>query len=98
MWWQIACEALANEKRLLITFGEYSRVVEVHAIGTTADHKPIMRAWQVRGGSHSGSPYDWRHFQLDSSWQYAILDERSEAPRPGYKRDHSLFAFIHCQI
>lgn len=98
MWWHVACEALANNKRLAITYDGFTRVVEVHAVGTTKDDFPIMRAWQVRGGSVSGNPSNWRLFRLDRTWSYAILDEVSEAPRTGYKRGDRDIAVIRCQI
>lgn len=98
MWWHVACEALTAGKRLGITYDGLTRVVEVHAVGQTAKGEPIMRAWQVRGGSRSGNPEPWRIFRLDRTWQYAVLDERSEAPRSGYKRGDRAIAVIRCQI
>jgi hypothetical protein len=98
MWWHVACEALHAGKRLSITYDGFSRVVEVHAVGTTKDGSPIMRAWQCRGGSQSGNPVRWRLFSLDKTWTYSILDECSEAPRLGYKRGDRAIAFIRCQI
>jgi predicted DNA-binding transcriptional regulator YafY len=98
MWWHVACDALSAGKRLSITYGGHTRVVEVHAVGTTDDGNPVMRAWQVSGGSRSRNPDPWRLFRLDRTWQYAILDEASEAPRRGYKRGDSHIARIRCQV
>jgi len=98
MWWHIACDALRAGKRLSITYGGFTRIVEVHAVGTTDDGNPVMRAWQVSGGSRSRNPEPWRLFRLDRTWQYAILDEASEAPRSGYKRGDRHIARIRCQI
>ena len=75
MWWHVACDALNARKRLSITYGGYTRVVEVHAVGTTSDGNPVMRAWQVSGGSKSGKGLPWRLFRLDRTWQYAVLNE-----------------------
>lgn len=97
MWWHVACDALRSGKRLSITYGGFTRVVEVHAVGTTDDGNPIMRAWQVRGGSQSRNPSPWRLFRLDRAWQYAVLDECSEAPRTGYKRGDPAIENIRCQ-
>lgn len=98
MWWHVACEALASQKCLAMTYTGLTRVVEVHAVGTTKEGHPIMRAWQVRGGSISGSASRWRLFRLDRTWSYSILDEISEAPRAGYKRGDRDIANIRCQI
>lgn len=98
MWWNIACDALTSGKRLSITYGGVSRVVEVHAVGTTKEGKPIMRAWQVRGGSNSNNASPWRLFRLDRTWLFEIIDEKSEAPRAGYKRNDRDIAHIQCQV
>ena len=42
MWWHVACDALAAKKRLEIRYDGLSRVVEVHAVGTTAEGNPVM--------------------------------------------------------
>ena len=98
MWWHVACEALSKGTRLAITDDGLTRVVEVHTVGTSDDGNPIMRAWQVRGGSRSNNPSPWRLFRLDRAWQYAILDEQSEAPRVGYKRGDGNISLIRCQV
>ncbi len=98
MWWHVACDALAAKKRLEIRYDGLSRVVEVHAVGTTAEGNPVMRAWQVRGGSKSGKTSGWKLLSLEKTWAYAILDESSDAPRTGYKRGDKAIAMIRCQI
>jgi hypothetical protein len=98
MWWHVACDALGAGKCLSITYGGYARVVEVHAVGTTTEGDPIMRAYQIRGGSKSGNPVRWRLFRLDRTWQYAVTNEASQAPRTGYKRGDKAITFIRCQI
>lgn len=98
MWWHVACDALHSGKRLAISYDGFTRVVEVHAVGTTKDGNPVMRAWQVRGGSNSRNPDPWRLFRLDKTWHYSILDEASEAPRRGYKRGDPAISVIRCQV
>lgn len=98
MWWHVGCDALASKKRLQITYDGSSRVVEVHAVGVTVEGNPVMRVWQVRGGSKSGNITGWKLLSLDKTWSFAILDEDSVAPRVGYKRDDKAIAVIRCQI
>jgi hypothetical protein len=98
MWWHIACEALNAGKCLEISYDGFRRVVEVHAVGTTSDGNPVMRAWQVRGGSKSGTTSGWKILSLEKTWSYSILDEDSLAPRPQYKRGDKAIAHIRCQI
>lgn len=98
MWWHVACDALRAGKRLGITYDGFTRVVEVHAVGTSKKGDPIMRAYQVRGGSNSGNPERWRLFSLDKAWHYTIVDERSEAPRRGYNSNDPAIAVIRCKV
>lgn len=98
MWWHVACEALQQGCCLELQYDGYSRIVEVHAVGTTRDGNPIMRCWQVRGGSVSGERAGWKLFRLDEARGGLIYKERSQAPRTGYKRGDPAIAFIRCQI
>lgn len=96
---QTACGALRAQRCLEITYDGFARVVEVHACGYTKDNKPIMRAWQVRGGSVSNEPVGWELLRLDETTGGRALDnENSGAPRRGYKPNDAAIARIVCQI
>jgi hypothetical protein len=95
---QVACEALQSKRRLEIRYDGYSRVVEAHAVGYSADGTPLMRVWQVRGGSASGERVGWKLLRLDEARGLALIDEPSEAPKHGYKRGDSAMTRITCQI
>lgn len=97
MWWHVACEALSSGRCLSITYDGHSRLVEVHAVGTTKDGKPVMRVWQIHSTEPGFTP-QFRLFRLDRAWTYATTDEPSQAPRRGYKRGDSHIAVIRCQI
>ena len=49
-----ACEALQSGRRVEVSYDNYVRVVEVHAVGVSKEGNGLMRVWQVRGGSVSG--------------------------------------------
>jgi hypothetical protein len=93
-----ACQALQEGKRLEVRYDGYSRVVEVHAAGYTKDDNAIMRVWQVRGGSVSGERTGWKIMRLDEARSAHVIDEPSEAPRRGYKRNDSAMDRIRCQL
>jgi hypothetical protein len=93
-----ACEALRSGQRLEVRYHGFTRVVEVHTCGiTTADNRAI-RVWQVRGGSVSNEPAGWKVLLLDEAISLGVLDEKSSAPRPGYRRGDRMFTTIFCQI
>ena len=98
MFADTACNAIRGNRRLELRYDGFSRVVEVHAVGTTKDGHECMRAWQVRGGSDSGEPVGWKLFRLDEAFSAHVTNEKSEAPRPGYKRGDKALTFIRCQV
>ena len=97
MWWHVACEALNAKKCLEIRYDGYSRIVEVHAVGTSTAGNPVMRAWQVHSTKPGFKP-EFRLFRLDKTWAYAISNTDSQAPRTGYKRGDPAISVIRCQI
>lgn len=54
MHMRTACQALRAGKTLELRYGGHARLVEVHVCGWTKYGFPIMRAWQISGGSQSG--------------------------------------------
>ncbi len=76
-----ACEALKSGSCLEVRYDGFTRVVEVHAVGTSTAGNPVMRVWQVRGGSVSNEPVGWKLLRLDEARDLGILKEKSEAPR-----------------
>lgn len=93
-----ACGALSAGKRLEVRYDGFTRVVEVHAVGISTAGNPVMRVFQVRGGSVHNEPVGWKLMRLDEAIGGAILDEVSEAPRPGYKPGDKGMSHITCQI
>lgn len=85
MWIQTACDALRRAKVLELQYDGFNRCLEVHAVGYSAAGHPIMRAWQVSGGSSSGERSGWKLMRLDEG-AALISTTPSQAPRPGYKR------------
>jgi len=98
MFPQTACEALDTGRCLEIRYDGFTRTVEVHAVGTTKEGNAVMRVWQVRGGSVHNEPIGWKLLRLDETLGLTILDEASQAPRPGYRRNDRVMQNIICQL
>jgi len=94
----IPCSALRVRKCLEVRYDGFTRVVEVHAVGITAEGDAVMRVWQVRGGSVSQEPVGWKLLRLDEARSLGVLAEDSAAPRPGYRRDDAAMRAITCQL
>jgi hypothetical protein len=93
-----ACEALRAGRVLQLRYDGYTREVEVHAVGYSEAGNAIMRVWQLRGGSQSGDRTGWKLLRLDETAGYGITDEKSQAPRGGYRRQDRAMASISCQV
>lgn len=83
---KIAFEAIAATRCLELQYDGFSRIVEVHCVGTTTAGNSAMRVYQIRGGSVSGEPVGWKMLTFDKTFSARILEEASAAPRPGFKR------------
>ena len=57
-----------------------------------------MRVWQKRGGSVSGEHEGWKILCLNEAVGVSVLDEKSLAPRNGYRRGDKLFRRIIAQV
>ena len=98
MWKSVASDALRQGKCLELRYDGFFRIVEVHAVGTSEQGNDLMRVWQVRGGSVSNERSGWKLFRLDEAFSAHLTDEKSEAPRRGYKRGDKAMRFIDCQV
>lgn len=95
---ETASAALKSGKCLQLTYDGITRLVEIHAIGTSTAGNLVMRVFQVSGGSNSGKDIGWKLMKLDESLNPIISNEPSLAPRQGYKRDDSQIPKIIIQI
>ena len=98
MWESILCNAISSRKRVSLNYDGYFRIVEIHAVGRNKIGNEVVRVWQVRGGSQSGEYQGWKLLRLDEAGSATLLNEHSDAPRIGYKRNDSAIEYIYCQI
>ena len=98
MWSPQACEAFLQHRVLELGYDDYSRWVEVHAVGISTAGHPVMRCWQVRGGSVSDELLGWKLMRLDDASGAFVTDEVSHAPRPGWQRGDKDMIRITCEV
>lgn len=82
---------------LSLEYGGFSRLVELHAVGRSRAGNRLMRVWQLSGGSRSGQPVGWKLMRLDEAHNLAISEQRSQAPREGYRRGDKAMLHIDWQ-
>lgn len=92
------CDTIRAQKCLEVRYDGFTRIVEVHAVGYTKEGNVIARVWQVRGGSNSNERVGWKLLRLDEAFSAHMIDEKSEAPRRGYKRGDVAMSRIACQV
>ena len=65
---------------LELRYDGFSRLVEVHAVGTSKTGQLCMRVYQVSGGSVSGERAGWKLMLIDKSFSAHVSTIRSDAP------------------
>jgi hypothetical protein len=94
----LACRAVRRGRCLELSYAGHERVVEVHITGFTSEGEPLMRVWQVRGGSTSGQPTGWKMFHLGQVQSARLSIEPSSAPREGYQPHDPVIRRVMCQV
>jgi hypothetical protein len=90
---QTACDALRSGHVLELQYDGKSRLVEVHAVGFTADDMPVAHVWQLDGDGTG-----WQMLPLNAATGAVITQEKSLAPRPGYEAGDRALSVITCQL
>lgn len=93
----VICQAIRDARCLSVHYDGYTRTVEVHAYGRTAEGNDIMRVYQVAGMSNSGE-LGWKIMRLDETRAIQLLAEGSRAPRNGYRRGDKAMQRIYCEV
>lgn len=82
---------------LALHYNGFDRIVEVHAVGVSRAGNRLMRVWQVTGGSRSGINVGWKLMSINEASDLALTEQRSQAPRDGYRRGDRAMARIDWQ-
>ncbi|MDE1892464.1 MAG: hypothetical protein KGI13_08235 [Betaproteobacteria bacterium] len=90
--------AIESRKMIAFIYEGHSRTVEPYCFGIDKKGNKAIRAFQVGGGSNSGSPQSWKLFLIADIRGLNITNTNFAENRMGYKRNDSAFDRIFSQI
>ena len=91
------CDAIHKRRRVRFWYRGGIRTVEPYAYGVGDGGRPLLRALQVSGHSHSRE-HGWKLFQVDEIKEFTVLAEAFEGPPVGYMRNDPTMTKIYCEI
>lgn len=92
------CDAIQGRKLLSFSYDGHQRVVIPAAHGThTSTGNAVLRGYQIRGTSGSGSGPLWRLFAVDKMIGLEVLQETFDANPTGYSRGDKDMN-VHCEL
>lgn len=94
---EIVREGIRRQRTIRLRYSGHMRVVEPHAIGTSAGGHRALLAWQVEGGSRSDPPTGWRTFLL-SEISDVTLTVRGFTPQATYRPEKASLREIELEV
>ncbi|HKJ30220.1 MAG TPA: hypothetical protein VKA34_00265 [Balneolales bacterium] len=92
------CSAILHCKIIEFDYGGYHRIVEPHCYGSSKRNNPVIRAYQIGGGSKSGNIPSWRLFKREKMSNEVITNQIFGGPRPGYRKGDKDMTLIYCEL
>ena len=89
--------AIENHKLIEFDYDGESRTVEPHCYGISTKGNEVIRAYQVRGFSSSGT-MGWKMYDLSKADDIKVLSETFSKPRPDYKKGDKGMDEIYCEL
>lgn len=89
--------AIENHKLIEFDYDGESRTVEPHCYGVSTKGNEVIRAYQVRGFSSSGT-MGWKMYDLSKADDINVLSETFSKPRPDYKKGDKGMDEIYCEL
>ncbi len=91
------CDAVHKHRRVQFWYRGGLRKAEPYAYGVGDGGRPLLRAYQVSGHSHSAAQ-GWKLFHVEEIREFTTLDEQFEGPREGYMRNDPTMTKIYCEL
>jgi hypothetical protein len=89
--------AIKQKKLIEFQYDGESRTVEPHCYGVSTKGNEVIRAYQIRGFSSSGT-MGWKLYDLSKAGDIQVLNESFSKPRPDYKRGDKGMNEIYCEL
>ena len=83
---------------LEFNYDGHHRVVEPHAHGISTAGNEVLRCYQIKGGSVSGTVPGWHLMKISKMVNLSITDSHFDSPRPGYKKGDKGMTTIYAEI
>ena len=97
MTYPVICDAIRLRHVVRVLYRGGVREVEPYVYGRNSTGDELLRAYQLRGVSRSGTP-GWKMFRVDDISSVSVTFEPFTAPRAGYDPADTVIAFINCRI
>jgi hypothetical protein len=91
----VLCSAIEHRRVIGFGYRGFYRVVEPYVHGRSTAGRPVLRAYQIGGGSHSS--LGWKLFALRAAHGIQVLDERF-VPRREYRPEDQAMCHVHCRV
>ncbi|HWG92307.1 MAG TPA: WYL domain-containing protein [Candidatus Thermoplasmatota archaeon] len=89
--------AIAHLQYVRFTYDGLQRIVEPHVLGKSGGKLQLL-AYQVDGGSHSGSLPRWRRFDVAKMNNLQVLGQHFPAPRPSPTGNEAPFDVVFAAV
>lgn len=92
----ILMKGLYERRCISLRYDGFVRVVEPYTIGVSRAGNPVVRVWQVSGGSHSGRSSGWRLLEIYKISNASVIDATFQPTRLGYNpNDKDMLQVYH---
>lgn len=91
-------QAIKEHHVLEFTYKGFRRIVEPHTYGVDTKGHRALRAFQIGGGSSSGSAPGWKLFHVDDMNGVRTTGQRFDRARPDYSRGDCAFQVIYAEL
>jgi hypothetical protein len=97
MTYPAICDAIRLKHVVCLVYRGGVREVEPYVYGRNSAGDELLRAYQLRGASRSGTP-GWKMFRVDDISSATVTFEPFTAPRAGYDPADAVITFVNCRI